>query len=72
MVRIIQKIKKWYAGEFILPDPNKSSLAYRGHYKQPFAAKVLKFIGVFWLKHWFKILSLAIALSASIALWSKI
>ena len=79
--KLKDKLKFWWEGE--LQEPELEDL-FSGDeksfenkeppdvYKHRLSAIIVRTIIFFWQKHWFKILSLVIALSASIALWSKV
>ena len=53
---IIEKIKAWYRGRYVPPEPNvpNSGLVFLsvGHYEQPAIAKLLGVLGRFWLANW--------------------
>lgn len=58
------KIKEWYRGKPISleSDPDDLFVIYPSvYYKQPILAKIIKYIGDFWLKHWKWILTTIIA-----------
>lgn len=65
---LFERIKKWYRGQYVPPpeiDPRSGIIFVSpGYYEQPPLAKVLRWIGHFWLDHWKWIIGTLIAITA--------
>jgi len=61
---IIKKIKKWYKGNLVYQNKDDDTLVRipGSYYEQPPLAKLIKWLGDFWLKHWKWILTTLIAI----------
>lgn len=55
-MRLIDRLKKWYEGEYVPPPPNDSSsgnfIIHLGHYERPWLARVIDATGQFLKAHW--------------------
>lgn len=51
---LIEKIKNWYDGEFILykNDPHDTVVIIGGSYKRHWTARIARLLVKFWLAHW--------------------
>ena len=64
-MKLIDAIKKWYQGTYVPPPPidphDTVIIVSMGHYEQPLLAKILGFIGRFYLAHWKWVIGTTIA-----------
>lgn len=63
---MVNKLKEWYRGRYIPPEPNDPDSAVFffsvGHYEQPALAKILGVLGRFCLAHWQWIIGTVLAI----------